>query len=188
LKGGTRTLEQCLSARRSCRDFHGGSLALNDVGQLLWAMQGVTGLGGLRTAPSAGCMFPLKIYLAAFRVDPLPTAVYRYDVDQHLLQPIKRGDQREALRNAASDQTCFEDAALVAVVTAWAGRARREFGNRGDRLIAMEAGHAGQNFLLQAPALGVSALGLGNFDDSQVRDAVSAPADEDPLYLLIAGH
>lgn len=151
-------------------------------------MQGVTGLGGLRTAPSAGCMFPLKIYLAAFRVGQVPTGVYRYDVDQHLLQPIKRGDQRVTLRDAASDQTCFEDAALVAVVTAWPGRARREFGNRGDRLIAMEAGHAGQNFLLQATALGISALGLGNFDDAQVRDAVNAPADEDPLYLLIAGH
>jgi hypothetical protein len=67
-------LARSLAARRSERDFAaaGGAvpLALADVAQLLWAAQGVTAqpsspaappLG--RTAPSAGALFPLQVFL-----------------------------------------------------------------------------------------------------------------------------
>jgi hypothetical protein len=69
--GGERgALARVLSARRSERDFAAAPLALADAAQLLWAAQGVTApprapgappLG--RTAPSAGALFPLELFL-----------------------------------------------------------------------------------------------------------------------------
>jgi hypothetical protein len=53
---GTLTLEETLAQRRSIREFSDASLALTELGQLLWAAQGITGLGGGRTAPSAGSL------------------------------------------------------------------------------------------------------------------------------------
>ena len=45
----------------------------------------------------------------------------------------------------------------------------REFGEAGQKLAAMEAGHIGQNFLLQATALGLGSIGLGKFDPVSVK-------------------
>jgi hypothetical protein len=58
-------LETTLGRRRSLREFSGAALALADLGQLLWAAQGTTGGEGQRTAPSAGALYPLEVYVVA---------------------------------------------------------------------------------------------------------------------------
>lgn len=65
-------LWQVLSARRSVRRF--GDVPLTEAGlsQLLWAAQGVTYEGegyALRTAPSAGALYPVETYLAVHAVE-----------------------------------------------------------------------------------------------------------------------
>jgi hypothetical protein len=84
-------------------------LALEDAGQLLWAAQGVTGLGGLRTAPSAGAVYPLHLYLIAMDVAGLRPGAYAYDPDRHVISLWKAGDLRAKLKKAACDQEEVED-------------------------------------------------------------------------------
>jgi len=62
---GKRSLESALNERRSVRDYTAASLILAELAQLLWAAQGVTSPDGLRTAPSAGALYPLETYVAA---------------------------------------------------------------------------------------------------------------------------
>jgi nitroreductase len=64
LDGGL-TVEQALLKRRSVRHYRGESLLLDKVSQLLWAAQGITSAEGFRTAPSAGALYPLEVYLVA---------------------------------------------------------------------------------------------------------------------------
>lgn len=59
------SIEQALLQRRSVRIFTDSPLTLADVSQLLWAAQGVTSPRGLRTAPSAGALYPLEMYIVA---------------------------------------------------------------------------------------------------------------------------
>ena len=68
---GEVSLEHALTTRRSIREFARGALTLAEVGQLLWAAQGVNHLAGLRTAPSAGALYPPEVYLAAGEVSAL---------------------------------------------------------------------------------------------------------------------
>src|SRR4030067_1026903 len=63
------SVEQALLKRRSVRDFKPQALELADVSQLLWAAQGITEPEeGFRTAPSAGALYPLEVYLLAEKV------------------------------------------------------------------------------------------------------------------------
>ena len=55
---GTVSLEEALHRRRSVRELGTGVLSLAEVGQLLWAAQGITSPEGFRTAPSSGALYP----------------------------------------------------------------------------------------------------------------------------------
>ena len=82
-RAGTTSVEEALAARRSVRAYTAEPLTLADCAQLLWAAQGVTSPEGLRTAPSAGALYPLEVFLVAGRVTDLPAGVYRYDAHAH---------------------------------------------------------------------------------------------------------
>jgi len=178
-----------MEQRRSVREYASRDVSLEAVAQLLWAAQGVTGVGGLRTAPSAGALFPLRAYLAAIHVAGLASGTYRYDPDTHELEPLSKGDKSRLLRVGALGQECAGQCAVAVLLTAYHRRLVAEFGAAAaHRLAAMEAGHAGQNFLLQAGAAGLGAIGLGRIDADVLRSAFSVPPVEEPLYLLLAGH
>ncbi|NNG14682.1 MAG: nitroreductase, partial [Gammaproteobacteria bacterium] len=71
-------LEKLFQQRRSVRTFSKAPLSLAELGQLLWAAQGITHPKGLRTSPSAGALYPLELYVVTGKVEGLPPAVYRY--------------------------------------------------------------------------------------------------------------
>jgi nitroreductase len=51
----------------------------------------------------------------------------------------------------------------------------------------MEVGHAAQNLLLQAVALGLGGAPVGAFDDEEVGRVLALPKDERPLYVVPVG-
>jgi nitroreductase len=59
---------------------------------------------------------------------------------------------------------------------------------RGNRHVHLEAGHAAQNPLPQATAMGLGAVPIGAFDDEEVQQALGRLADNQPLYLMPVGH
>ena len=61
---GSNSLEQLLAQRRSVRDYSDTSLELAEIGQLLWAAQGITDKEVYRAVPSAGALYPLEVYVA----------------------------------------------------------------------------------------------------------------------------
>jgi SagB-type dehydrogenase family enzyme len=167
--------------------FADSPVALDHAAQLLWAAQGITGLGGLRTAPSAGAVYPLHTYLIAMQVDGLPAGAYVYDPYEHVLSLRKAGDLRANLLKAACDQEEVDWAALAILITARYSRSKREFGESGVALALMEAGHVAQNVLLQATALSLGSIGFGKLDEAAMRRAVDLPVPEQPVYLLLVG-
>ena len=184
---GALPVETALRSRRSVRDFAPEPLKLAEVSQLLWAAQGITGPGGTRTAPSAGALYPLELYLVAGNVSALAKGVYRYQPPGHSLIRVTDGDQRAALAAAALGQRWVSDAAAVIVVAADYGRTTRKYGQRGMRYVHMEAGHTAQNIQLQAVALNLGTVVVGAFDDDQVKQSVGLSGAEQPLCILPVG-
>lgn len=183
---GAPSLEETLAQRRACREYRDAALTLGEIGQLVWAAQGVTH-AGYRSAPSAGALYPLELYIVAGKVEGLACGVYKYLPGGHRLTPVRTGELRADLAQAALGQDCVRGAAAVLVFAAVERRTTRKYGARGMRYIHIEVGHAAQNALLQATALGLGAVVVGAFDDQAAKALLGLGAEEQPLYLLPVG-
>ncbi|MBS7622284.1 SagB/ThcOx family dehydrogenase [Candidatus Bathyarchaeota archaeon] len=181
------SLEEALMNRRSARSYVDGALTLEELSQLLWAAQGLTSPQGLRTAPSAGGLYPLEVYVVVGRVEGLSRGVYRYLPSTHSILRIQDGDRRVELARASLDQSWVKEAAVDIIIAAAYERTTVKYGERGVRYVHLEVGHAAQNLCLQATALRLGAVTVGAFDDDEVSMVVGLPQDEKPLYVIPVG-
>lgn len=194
---GDVSVEEALHSRRSVRDFRSEPLTLSGVGQVLWAAYGITEprpggpsylRGGFRTAPSAGALYPLELYLVAGNVNGLQPGIYRYNPEDHSLDLMSTGDSREELSEAALGQEFIEEAPASIVITAVYERTTQKYGQRGsERYVCMDAGHSAQNIYLQATALGLGTCAVGAFTDKMVEMVMMLPGKETPLYIMPLG-
>jgi SagB-type dehydrogenase family enzyme len=179
---GVVSLEAAIGGRRSVRAFSNQVLTLEEVGQLAWAAQGVSDPRGLRTAPSAGALYPLELYVV------LPDGLYHYVPADHSLLQLSTEDLRDGLYEAGVRQEALREAPAVFVFTAVMARTEARYGNRAERYVHMEVGHAAQNLALQAVALGLGSVPIGAMDDDGVQALLGLPEDHAPLYLVAVGH
>jgi SagB-type dehydrogenase family enzyme len=188
---GSVPLERALAGRRSQREFAAAPLSRGQLAQLLWAAQGRTDARGHRTAPSAGAQYPLRLWLVAGDVAGLDPGIYGVATDAgSLLAPASasaRGDRRPAVADAALGQAWLRQAPALIVVAAEARATRARYGERADRFVAIEAGAAAQNLLLQAQALGLGGTMVGAFDEPRLRAALGLPALQQPLLIVPVG-
>lgn len=180
------SVEEALKKRRSIRSFKNLPLTLQEVSQLLWAAQGITANNGLRTAPSAGALYPLEIYLVAGNIEKLIPGIYHYLPAKHALQKIKDDDARIQLANAANGQEFIKFAAADIVIAAEFSRTVEKYGNIGERFVLMEAGHSAQNIYLESVSLKLGTVSIGAFDEAQIKNILNIK-EEDPLYILPIG-
>ena len=143
--------------------------------------------GGKRTAPSAGALYPLEVYVVVGKVDGLPPAIYKYKPPTHQLITVSSGDRREQLATAALGQRWIQGAPLVIVVGAVYKRTEVKYGERAARYVHIEAGHAVENVCLQAVALELGTTVVGAFKDEDVKKVVGMPEEEQPLLIVPVG-
>lgn len=179
---GPLSLEEALAGRRSVRRFSDEPLSLDQLGQLLWAAQGITSPRKFRTAPSAGATYSLRCFCLT------RDGVYEYVPEKHAVRQRREGDYRPVLQRASLNQTWVGNAPLDIVITARYGRTTARYGQRGQKYVHMEAGHAAQNVHLQAVALGLASVPVGAFSDETVAQVLDLPIGEKPLYIIPVGH
>jgi SagB-type dehydrogenase family enzyme len=179
---GAIPLEKAIEKRRSMRVFRPVPLPTATIGQLLWAGQGVTSPDGKRAAPSAGALYPLELYVVTAK------QVMHYLPDGHRAETRAVSDLRPELKAAAVGQSSVGSAPVVIVVAAVPGRLSHRYGGKAEEYVQIEVGHASQNILLQAAALGLAAVPVGSLDPSRVADTLALPADQTVLYLIPVGH
>jgi SagB-type dehydrogenase family enzyme len=184
---GDLSVERALQLRRTVRAFRRAPLTLAQAAQLLWAAQGITRVDGRRTAPSAGALYPLQLYLVAGNVTGLAPGIYRYEPAAHRLRRVVAGERRADLAHAALGQSWIAAAPAILAFGAIESRTTRKYGGRGVAYVYIEVGHAAQNVLLQAQALGLGAAVVGAFDDGRVTGVLGMSGKERPLYLIPVG-
>lgn len=177
---GPLSLEEVLKARRSVRVFQEKELSLKQVGQLLWAAQGITSPDGKRTAPSAGALYPLEVYYFCSQFWG------RYDPEEHSLEVLGRGDKREEISRASFNQSWIAQAPGIFVIVGFVERTAVKYGERAERYVTLEAGHACQNILLEAVALGLGGTSVGAFWDDEINSILKVQAL--PLYVVPVGY
>jgi SagB-type dehydrogenase family enzyme len=180
---GAMSLEEALAQRHSVRRFDENRLlSLEEIGQLFWAAQGQN-RPDRRTAPSAGALYPLEIYAVTRE------AVYHYHSRTHTATAGRVAGLIDSLWAAAdANKHAIRQAPAVFVITGTVSRLMTRYGERAERYVALEAGHAAQNLLLQAVALGLGAVPIGAYRDESIRKVLALPEGETPLYLIPVGH
>jgi SagB-type dehydrogenase family enzyme len=184
---GAMSVEECIAARRSRRAYASDPVTLAELGQLLWAAQGITGPEGQRTAPSAGALYPLELYVSASRVGGLAPGIYKYSPENHDLTLHIAGDRRRELTALAKDQDCMRFSACAILFAAVFERTASKYADRALRFVCMEVGHAAENMCLQATALGLGTCVVGAFEPAELRREVQLPKQEEPVSMLTVG-
>ncbi len=188
---GKMSVEEALEKRRSIRDYAPEPISLEELSLLLHLADGITlwryGIG-FRTAPSAGSLYPIEIYLVVNRVEGLKPGIYHYNVRSHALELLREGDFRQEMIFSCVGQEMPGDAAVTFILTAIFQRTRWKYRERAYRYILLEGGHIGQNIYLGATAMGLGACAIGAFLDDPVNGLLGVDGKEEAaIYILTVG-
>jgi SagB-type dehydrogenase family enzyme len=192
---GSRPFEEVLSKRRSRRSFSDNAVSIEEISQILWAANGISGASDhtqndkkSRTAPSAGATYPLELYLLAGNITGIDPGVYRHNPSGHSLIRLIDRDIKTEMASAALNQDMIETAPACLFFTAVFNRSTMVYGRRGsERYVCMDLGHAAQNVYLQAEALYLGTCAIGAFNDLAVTRLMRLPHNETPLYIMPVG-
>ncbi|MDZ7759387.1 MAG: SagB/ThcOx family dehydrogenase [Desulfovermiculus sp.] len=176
-----------LSSRRSRRRYSDQGLSLEVLSALLWAASGTSGqVGGLvlRTAPSAGALYPIETYVQVNRVQGLDPGLYHLNIRDWCLECLQSGQFGPQLAKACLDQRFMAQAAINVCWSAVLRRSMAKYGHRGMRYIFMDVGHICQNLLLAAEGFGLSTCPVGAYFDSEANELFALDGDEESLIYF----
>ncbi len=184
-------LWECLRKRRSIRKYSNQPITVTDLSNLVWATQGVTEKIGrhlLRTAPSAGALYPFETYLYINNVEGLEKGFYHLHVASFSLEQLKTGEFSRELTAAALGQTMVGRAAVVFLWSAVPLRCMAKYRNRGIRYIFLDLGHVCQNLQLAATVMGMGSCPIGAFFDDELNNLLELDGvDETIVYMNPVG-
>ena len=183
--------EEAIQQRRSRRNYSRQDMTQEELSRLLHCTGGITEErwgNKLRSAPSAGALYPIEIYLMIHRVKDLEPGLYHYAVQDHTLELLRAEDLRGEIVRHGLMQEFLGQANLVFVFTAILQRLRWKYQERSYRYALIEAGHLGQNVYLEATSMGMGACAVGAFLDDGLNNLLGVDGqDEAAIYMLAAG-
>ncbi len=188
-KDSQTSVEEALLSRRSHRSFLDEKLSISQISQLLWSAYGISEKdSGFKTAPSAGALYPLEIYIVVNKEnEDLDKGIYKYDNKNHKLLKVSSNLIKEELSQTALGQDAIGQAPVVLVIAGDYQVTTSRYGDRGHRYVYMEAGHVAQNVYLQAVSLDIGSVVIGAFNDSEVKNLLNLEEDEEAFYLMPIG-
>ncbi len=173
---GTISVEEALAQRRSIRQYADRAITFPIIGQLAWAGQGITEpVKGLRTAPSAGAIYPIALYFAT------PEGIFLYHPKEHSLEQTVPNDIRGALASVPP-------APCDIIVTGSARKLVSRFRDKARTYMLLEAGHVAQNIQLQAVSLGLGSVTIGGINTREVARTCKLPKYTEAVYVISVGY
>lgn len=186
-------LSEAIRNRKSRRVFLNRALKLDELSFLLWATQGIRHQidqgHAYRTVPSAGCRHALETYLCILRVEGLDPGIYRYLPQEHqLLFEFSEDGLAEKLVLAVYQQPYPGKAGVTFIWTAVPYRMEWRYGLAAHKVIALDAGHVGQNLYLACEAVGCGTCAIAAYDQEAMDRLLRIDGlDEFVIYLAPVG-
>ncbi len=177
---------QALQQRRSLRRYRDRMLTAQELAWLVHATTAITSAAGLRTAPSAGALYPIETYVAVSRVEGIDAGLYHVDVRAQALEPVRAGSVAGDLMIAGLGQEFLRNAPAVFALTGLFQRTRWKYHERHYRYVCWEGGHVAQNLYLAAEAAGLGACMVGAFFDGMVNDLLRIDGRHEAALGLVA--
>lgn len=182
-------LWELLSRRRSRREFTGEPISFETLAALVWACQGVTARQGpylLRTAPSAGALFPFETYVSVQATEGVDPCLAHLHVPTFSLEILEEGHLGRHLANASLGQGFVARASAVFVWTVVLPRSSWKYATRSLRYVGLDLGHVCQNLVLAAEALGLGCCPVAAFFDAELNRVLGVDGEDEFAYYLAA--
>jgi SagB-type dehydrogenase family enzyme len=189
--------EDIIVGRRSVREFSGASMSLSALAKILYVGDAVVKswktsddvTWPLRTAPSAGGLYPIDIHCVSFRVNDLKPGLYFYNPVNHNLEQVANQDYTQTILTSAYGlEETIGKTCVCLIMSAVMPRVKFKYGERAYRFALLETGHIAQNLLLSAYAEGLGACPIGGFLDDPLNDLLGFDGvQEIVLYLVLIG-
>ena len=186
-------LTSAIANRKSHRAYTDEALSLEELSYLLWATQGIRRImspaAALRTVPSAGARHAFETYLCITDVDELTPGVHRYLPIEHKLLLLRKDDElSQKLALATLGQTFVGSAPVTFVWTAIPYRMEWRYGAASYKVIALDAGHVGQNLYLACDAIGTGTCAIAAYNQNLMDALVEVDGDDEfTVYLAPVG-
>lgn len=182
-------LWRALAERRSRRDLGGAPISPETLGTLLWACQGVTARQGpylLRTAPSAGALYPFETYVSVQSVEGWEPCLAHLHLPTFTLEVLQEGHLGRHIAQAALGQGFLARAAAVFLWTAVVPRCAWKYGDRALRYLGLDLGHVCQNLALACAALDLGCCPVAAFFDEEINRLLGVDGEAEFAYYLAA--
>ncbi len=163
------SVENAIAQRKSRRSYNQEEIKLEELSFLLWATQGLrekrSATRNYRTVPSAGCRHALETYIAAFRIEGIPKAIYRYlPMSHQLVEVVKHENLEGLLIKATLGQSFAGKSAVTFIWTTIPARMEWRYGRASYKVIALDVGHVCQNLYLSCEAIGAGTCAIAAYD------------------------
>ncbi len=193
MKLGKMPVGEAIAFRESVRQYKTDALTLEELSALLWATQGVRCLvsseSALRSVPSAGARHALETYLVVNRVETLPAGLYRYlPFEEKLAQLAIDGNIGRKAAAACFGQNFIAASAVTFFWTAIPARMEWRYDLVAHKVIAIDAGHVGQNLYLACQSIDAGCCAVAAYDQSACDQLLGVDGEEEfTIYLAPVG-
>ena len=174
-----RGLGETVQRRGSTRQFSHAPISALELSTVLWwATRAIE-----RDVPGG----LVDLYLVLNAVDGLPAGAARYWPEPHALEFLSEGEYRSRSGHLCLEQALGADAAAVIYFLSPLDDVLEAYGNRGYRLVNLEAGLLGGRAYLAAYAQGFGASGLTFYDADVVRFFSPSARGHDAIFVTAFG-
>ncbi|MBA3758124.1 YcaO-like family protein [Candidatus Saccharibacteria bacterium] len=177
-------LTSLLSKRESVRGFESRAVELDKISEILDAAYSFN----ITPVPSAGGLYPLKLYLLIKDGNELPAGYYQYDPTDSALICFNDNFSEKRLQYIFNSDSLVHNAQLLFVIGADMDRHSEKYADRGYRYTLLEAGHVAQNIHLACTTLDLGSLEYGGFNDDLLHSELNLDERIQPLITIGAGY
>lgn len=167
--------------------------SLAKLSHLLYLTNGVTAVIPypernflMRSAPSAGGLYPTELYVVTRGYEGLADGVYNFQISDHSLIGFWEGDRMADLHKACFEHPALEHADLAIVASAVFFRSAWRYQDRAYRRIFLDTGHVLGNLEMAAPWFDRIAFPIGGFYDDEINDLLFLERDAEEAIAVIA--
>ena len=195
----TDSYSRLLDIRRSVRKFADVPMTGEQLAFMLWSVQGIQeirggGVATLRTVPSGGARHPFETYVAARSVDGISAGLYRYLPAENIggkrcaLEKLGGALDGGLVSRMLAGQSWAARASVVLFYSCVPYRAEWRYADMAHRVMLIDLGHAGQNAMLSAAALGLGSCCMAAYDQKLCDEALGLDGlDEYTVYAIAVG-
>lgn len=139
----------------------------------------------LRSAPSAGGLYPAEVYLISRGTPLLPPGLYNYQIKTHSLIHFWQDDVWTALQEACFWHPVLNSTQLALVTTAVFYRSAWRYEDRAYRRIFLDTGHLLGNIELGCAIAKFRPHLIGGFSDRSVNDLLYLNSEQEGTIAVI---